>query len=53
MKEQYIKELEKLDEKVLKRLVELSKYQKIRNTFSNDLLFGMLKIKLQSEGLLK
>ena len=53
MKEKYIQELEKLDEKILKRLVELSKYPKIRNTFSNTILFGMLKMKLQSEGLLK
>ena len=46
MKEKYLKELEKLDEKVLERLVELSKNEKAKSFFTNSILFNTLKVAL-------
>lgn len=39
-KEIYLKELEKLDEKILERLVEVSKNSKAQSYFSNPLLYS-------------
>ncbi len=43
MKEKFLKELEKLDEKILEKLVELSKNEKAKNYLSNPILFATLK----------
>lgn len=52
-KENALNELAKLDETILERLVELAQYEKIKNCFSNPLLFIGLKSKLKKEGFLK
>ncbi|GET46908.1 MULTISPECIES: hypothetical protein [Capnocytophaga] len=43
MKEQYIKELENLDEKVLEKLVALSKSKKAKDYLTNPLLWVTVK----------
>lgn len=47
MKEKYLKELEKLDEKILEKLVELSKNEEAKNCLSNPFLYAILKKRLK------
>lgn len=42
-KELYIEELKKLDNEILKRLIELSKNKKAIDYLTNPILFGVLK----------
>lgn len=42
-KQKYLQELEKLDEKILERLVEVSKSAKAKSYFTNPLLYASMK----------
>lgn len=42
-KQKYLQELEKLDEKILERLVEVSKNEKAKSYFTSSIKFNLLK----------